>query len=237
MSSSTLLICSPSTSTMRSFGARPAPAAAPPGVSSRTSAPCRSPCAGHRRGGDADARVGRLAGADDLLGDRLRLVDRDGEADADAAALLPAERPAAPRVAMAELMPTTSPRALTRAPPELPGLIAASVWMALKSGLRAPPSPGTSTVRFRALTMPVVTVPDRPSGEPIAMTEVADDERPRLAEGGAGQLTAADLHLQDGEVGDRVAADDLGGISCSPASRRHGDLAAARRPTRRRGCS
>ena len=27
------------------------------------------------------------------------------------------------------LMPTTSPRRLTRAPPELPGLMAASVWM------------------------------------------------------------------------------------------------------------
>jgi hypothetical protein len=30
---------------------------------------------------------------------------------------------------MAVLMPTSSPRALISAPPELPGLIAASVWM------------------------------------------------------------------------------------------------------------
>ncbi len=50
-------------------------------------------------------------------------------------------------------------------------MIAASVWMALNSGLRPPPaSAGTSTVRFNALTMPVVTVPDKPSGEPMATT-------------------------------------------------------------------
>jgi len=30
---------------------------------------------------------------------------------------------------MAVLTPTSSPRRLTRAPPELPGLIEASVWM------------------------------------------------------------------------------------------------------------
>ena len=36
-----------------------------------------------------------------------------------------------PNEAMAELTPTTSAAALTRGPPELPGLMAASVWMAL----------------------------------------------------------------------------------------------------------
>ena len=33
------------------------------------------------------------------------------------------------RVKIAELRPTASPLALTRGPPELPGLIEASVWM------------------------------------------------------------------------------------------------------------
>ena len=33
------------------------------------------------------------------------------------------------RVAMAVLMPITSPSRLTSGPPELPGLIEASVWM------------------------------------------------------------------------------------------------------------
>ena len=33
------------------------------------------------------------------------------------------------RLIIAELMPTSSPFILTRAPPELPGLIEASVWI------------------------------------------------------------------------------------------------------------
>jgi hypothetical protein len=33
------------------------------------------------------------------------------------------------RLRIAVLMPTSSPRMLTSAPPELPGLMAASVWM------------------------------------------------------------------------------------------------------------
>ncbi len=42
-------------------------------------------------------------------------------------------------------------------------------------------SPGTSTVRLRALTMPDVTVPDNPSGAPIAPTgspTCTDDDEP-----------------------------------------------------------
>ena len=35
-----------------------------------------------------------------------------------------------PRLALAVRMPTTSPAVLTIGPPELPGLIGASVWMA-----------------------------------------------------------------------------------------------------------
>ncbi len=70
--------------------------------------------------------------------------------------------------AMAEFMPTTSPRMLTRGPPELPGLIAASVWMALMKAVLAE-SPA-DTGRLSALMMPVVTVEDRPSGAPTATT-------------------------------------------------------------------
>ena len=54
----------------------------------------------------------------ELLDQRLHRVDRDGEADV-----------LRPRRMMAVLMPTTSPSALTSGPPELPGLMAASVWM------------------------------------------------------------------------------------------------------------
>ena len=106
---------------------------------------------------------------------------------------------ALPAVAMATLMPMSLPSLSTRAPPEFPGLIAASVWMteieidwpapccsvpgrSNWNGLPCPPSSsGASSVaesgaadeaiwmlRFSALTMPVVTELDSPSGAPTA---------------------------------------------------------------------
>src|SRR5882724_2446751 len=65
------------------------------------------------------------------------------------------------------LIPTTSPRALTRGPPELPGLIAASVWINWP-GLRRSVAEGFG--RFRALTIPRVTVKRYPNGLPKANT-------------------------------------------------------------------
>ena len=113
---------------------------------------------------------------------RLGLVDRDGEADADAAAL--ATAPEEPSVAIEELMPTSWPLALTSAPPLLPGLIAARgldrvghdglarllLALAERVLLLGCPPGSVVTGRFSALTMPVVTVPARPSGLPTAMT-------------------------------------------------------------------
>ena len=60
-------------------------------------------------------------------------------------------------------MPTTRPEVSTSGPPELPGLIGASVWM----------YQGTSSAascRATVLTTPMVTVLPRPSGEPNAST-------------------------------------------------------------------
>ena len=58
-------------------------------------------------------------------------------------------------------MPTRRPRRSKRAPPELPGLIGASIWII-----------GTPSrfVRPTALTTPAVTVSARPKGLPIANT-------------------------------------------------------------------
>ena len=54
-----------------------------------------------------------------------------------------------PTVAMAELTPITSPSMSTSGPPELPGLIAASVWIALMYAESLPPcSPPAVTGRF-----------------------------------------------------------------------------------------
>ena len=70
---------------------------------------------------------------------------------------------------IAELMPITAPFALSSGPPELPGLIDASVWIALMYEALQPCPSLEATGRCTALTMPVVTVPDRPYGAPIAM--------------------------------------------------------------------
>ena len=117
-----------------------------------------------------DHRVDRLAGLDQLLGDVLRLVDRDREAEADGARLAGAEPPL-PVDWIAELMPMTAPRASSSGPPELPGLIEASVCRALMYELLPPEPSPEATGRFFALMMPVVTVLDRPNGAPIAIVE------------------------------------------------------------------
>ena len=69
-----------------------------------------------------------------------------------------------PRLAICEFTPTTAPRASSSGPPELPGLIAASVWM---TSVIAEPS-GAWMSRPTAETMPLVKVCERPNGLPIA---------------------------------------------------------------------
>lgn len=75
-----------------------------------------------------------------------------------------------PSDAIAEFTPMTAPVASTRGPPEFPGLMAASVWSALIYEFSLLPSPAV-TARSFALMIPSVTVPESPSGEPMAMTE------------------------------------------------------------------
>ena len=77
--------------------------------------------------------------------------------------------------------PMSWPEQLTMDPPLLPGLMAASVWIAPTSSAALLSSPGTWTLRSSALTMPEVTVPDNPSGAPIttvAWPTTTDDEEP-----------------------------------------------------------
>ncbi len=81
---------------------------------------------------------------------------------------MPSKLPPSER--MAVLMPITSPRLLKSGPPELPGLIAASVWIT-SAMLYTPPLEARrfSTVRPRALTTPVVKVVCKLNGLPIAI--------------------------------------------------------------------
>ncbi len=71
-----------------------------------------------------------------------------------------------PSLWICDVIPITSPRRLSSGPPELPWLIAASVWIAPSIGV----SFGEEISRPTALTMPLVTVPSRPNGLPIATT-------------------------------------------------------------------
>ena len=68
------------------------------------------------------------------------------------------------REKMAVLIPIRSPSMSTSAPPELPGLMAASVWM------KEPESEMPVSVRFSAEMMPLVTVWPTPNGLPMAST-------------------------------------------------------------------
>jgi len=80
------------------------------------------------------------------------------------------------------LIPTTSPLIFTRAPPELPWLIAASVWMKSLMFSAGPP------VRPTALTMPMVTEDMSPRGLPTAIAQsptLTESESPSTATGKA----------------------------------------------------
>src|SRR5881628_1290666 len=68
---------------------------------------------------------------------------------------------------MAELMPISRPPESSSGPPELPGLIAASVWIMCS---RAPLPSSWGSARSRAETMPVVSDQSRPNGLPMANT-------------------------------------------------------------------
>jgi hypothetical protein len=72
--------------------------------------------------------------------------------------------PPLPPARIAEFTPMTRPVASMSGPPELPGLIAASVW--ITSSIAKPL--GASMRRCRADTTPVVSVRSRPNGLPIA---------------------------------------------------------------------
>ena len=76
---------------------------------------------------------------------------------------MPIEPPEGEKIA--ELMPMTSPVVLNSGPPELPRLIEASVCRNSSYG------PLSLMARARAEMMPEVTVPPRPNGLPIAMTQ------------------------------------------------------------------
>jgi hypothetical protein len=69
---------------------------------------------------------------------------------------------------MAVLMPITSPFSLSKGPPELPGLIAASVC---KKSTRLSGIPTCAEERAKVLIIPRVTVLFKPTGLPTAIAQ------------------------------------------------------------------
>ncbi len=119
-------------------------------------------------------------------------------------------------------MPMTCPSRSTRAPPLLPGLIAADVCTMLAMVAPVPPSVLPSlTVRPVADTMPWVTLDDSPSGEPIASTiwpTSTFEESPNPA---AFSPSGIPVQLDDREILLRVRVDELRGQLVLAVGRRH----------------
>ena len=116
-----------------------------------------------------------------------------------------------PLLMIAVLMPMTSPRMFSSGPPELPGLIAASVC---SNSFERPSVTGNG--RFVALITPTLTVCARLNGLPIAITQSPGcicDESPNLASGSG--VLGLSIELNQRAVGQRVAADHL---RCSDVS-------------------
>ena len=95
-----------------------------PAMTSTTS----TPRVAARRGGDARRQRARAAGDADPGAADAAVAHQRGDRSPRVVALIGTARPS-PTPATAVLMPTTRPRPSTSAPPELPGLSAASVWM------------------------------------------------------------------------------------------------------------
>ena len=103
------------------------------------------------------------------------------------------------------LIPITLPSASSSGPPELPGLIEASVWIAPSIWN----SVSDSIDRSVAETTPTESDCCSPNGLPIAATGSPTSTSCR-AELERMQVEALGVDLEQGDVGERVEADDLG---------------------------
>ena len=143
-------------------------------------------------------RLRSLSGLRSLLADKLHVVGRQREPKPDRAEGLLFE-------INAVSIPTMSPEQSSSGPPELPGLIDASVWMKSSNGVRM-------RSRFNALTTPVLTEVPIPKGLPTAITGWPTCRASLSPNCNAGSLRGK-VHLEQGEVHRSAAA-----INCAGAS-------------------
>ena len=112
--------------------------------------------------------------------------------------------------ATAVLMPTTRPCPSASAPPELPGLSAASVWITLSISAR--PRPPARATSGRAPRRRPRSRSPRSRAGCRSRRRAGPHAAPRRRRAGRGRARAPS-RAEDGEVGQRVAADDLEGSS------------------------
>ena len=135
---------------------------------------------------------------------------------------------ALPGSAIAVLMPITRPCASTSGPPELPGLIAASVWMTSSSAL--PVLVPTSRCRPEMIPRVTLSPPWSASALPIATTSsptCTSSESPSAIVG-----SPVRVDLDHREVAGGVAPEDRG-VARRAVGEHRLDVAAHLRP---RGC-
>ena len=149
----------------------------------------------------------------DLVGDRLRLADGDGEG----LRLLALELRSPCEAAV--LMPMTCPAVLTSGPPESPGWMPALWWMSpVSCSGGARPSSEAVIDAPRPAMWPVATagVPPLPSALPSATTFWPAGGAGGVAQGHRLQAGCA-LQLEHGDVVAVVVADDLGLVGAAVA--------------------
>ena len=119
------------------------------------------------------------------------------------------------------LTPITRPSPSMSGPPELPWLIAASVWIeSLIVNLF-----GALIWRWSALTMPLVIVPSSPNGLPRATTLSPISTGRRVSERNGRERGRRRVDLDHGDVGRRIGADELGvASSCRSRTGRRSQL-------------
>ena len=130
-------------------------------------------------------------------------------------------------VAIATFMPIIRPLVSSSGPPELPGFMAASVWMI--DFISRPVRLGS--VRLRLEMMPVVSVPSRPNGLPSVYTRWPTRRLSEVPIGTGIQLLGRGVDFEHGDVVFRVGADQFAVVGLLAAWKR--DLDLVWRPRRR----
>ncbi len=115
-------------------------------------------------------------------------------------------------------MPTSRPSRLTSAPPELPGLMAASVWMKKLEIVDA-----AGRARQRRDDAAGHGLVQTPNGLPIASTTSPTSIESRIAHLEEGELFAGVLDAQQGKVVAFVGGDELG-VELAPVEQHDADL-------------